>query len=141
MFEAGVLSNSASNRGLLEVQRGSSEMSEDEIFQDLLLEEHLQLTQACREGLFWAVCNVIAHFGDEDTAASNYSTGAFSESIVYQHPSILQYLCEKFSRSRYFTAEAVLNVRSTAIFQILFDHRWTVDTLSSRLKPLILGYV
>ena len=52
IFEASVLSNSASNRGLLEVQRGLSEMSKDEIFQDLLSEEHLQLTQACREGSF-----------------------------------------------------------------------------------------
>ena len=83
IFEASILSNSASNRGLLEVQRGLLEMSKDEIFQDLLLEEYLQLIQACREGLFQAVYNVIIYFGDEDTVVSNYSIGAFSESIVY----------------------------------------------------------
>ena len=32
MFEASILSNSALNRGLLEVQRGLLEMSKDEIF-------------------------------------------------------------------------------------------------------------
>ena len=43
IFEASVLSNSVLNRGLLEVQQSLLEMSKDEIFQDLLLEEHLQL--------------------------------------------------------------------------------------------------
>ena len=43
IFKASVFSNSALNRGLLEVQQGLLEVSKDKIFQDLLLEEYLQL--------------------------------------------------------------------------------------------------
>lgn len=90
MFEAGVLSDSVSNHGSLEVSRTSSEMPEDDVFHDLLSEERLQLAQACREGSFWAVCDVIARFGDEEEAPSQCSAGAYPESIIHQHPGILQ---------------------------------------------------
>ena len=141
LFEAGSLSDLGPDGGLPELRRSSSEMLEDDIFRDLMPREHLQLEQACREGDFSTVRDMVVQFGAEDTAACSYSAGAFSQSIIHQRPGILQFLCEKFPRNKHFTTGAASKVRSTAIFQILLDNGWTVHALSSRLKPPILGYV
>jgi hypothetical protein len=140
IFEAAAPSDSDIDTGLLALRKSSYE-SLDIIFRESLSEEHGQLARACREGVLSAVYHVVAQFGAEDTAARRYCGWGFSESISHQHPGILQFLCEKFPGNKFDTTGAASKVRSTAIFQILHDHGWTVDATSNRLMPPVLVYV
>lgn len=142
MSQVDASNDSTPGRDLSDEQGSSPETAEDDIFLSLMSVEQLQIMRACSQGSCLAVPRILsqseANLADrEDT----YIAGGFSECIRYRQPGILQYLCEKIPNCNYFSAEAIRDVRSPAIFQVLFDHGWTAEADSSRLRVPILGYV
>ncbi|EME80198.1 uncharacterized protein MYCFIDRAFT_177166 [Pseudocercospora fijiensis CIRAD86] len=70
-------------------------------FQSLLPIGQVKLAQACSAGDFPTFCRLVCA-PDEHYAAENYTAGAFSSTINYQRPGMLQFLCEKFPSSKFY---------------------------------------
>lgn len=54
---------------------------------------------------------------------------------------MVQYLSEKLVRRHNFVTEAIMEVRSTAVLQVLLDKGLSLEAFSSRLRPPTLRYV
>ncbi|KXT06418.1 hypothetical protein AC578_6060 [Pseudocercospora eumusae] len=104
----------------------------------LLDTDQMELANACANADFSSVRHLLRQI-QSDYREERYFEYAVSESIAHENPGILQYLCEKISRSRQFTAQAPSQVRSTALLQVLLDRGWKPDTTQGRIEPPILG--
>ncbi|KAM3414378.1 hypothetical protein BST61_g11019 [Cercospora zeina] len=112
-----------------------------DIFGELLSRDQQQLSRACSDGDLAMLRRVIARSSDEDRSGGGIFSTAFSEAIHQQRPGLLQYLCERLSRVKYFAAPALQRVRSTSVFQVLLDNEWTANASLARKSPPLLGFM
>ena len=135
IVEANIFSSSDVDQDILEIPGNPPG---GDIFEYGLSAEQRQIGRACREGSFLAVHKLVSQSCDEYGAEGNLFSGGFSASIRHQRPFILQYLCAKLLRVRFFGDMAISDVQSTAIFQILLDHGWRIndDDPNALMPPL-----
>ncbi|KAK3707324.1 hypothetical protein LTR37_012168, partial [Vermiconidia calcicola] len=109
-------------------ENDSSEFTEN-IFDDLMSPEQMQLERACSKGDFPAVYWPLAQTGGDNSQVT-FHQGSLSESIRQERPGMVQYLCEKLVGQPSFSTNAILDVRSTAVLQILLDKGWSTEAFS-----------
>ena len=108
----------------------SSELAEN-IFNELMSPEQLQLERACSKGDFPAVHWPLAQTGGANSQVTFHS-GSLSESIRQERPGMVQYLCDKLVGQPKFVTDAILDVRSTAVLQVLLDKGLSTEALRVR---------